>query len=99
MRQSHSCPKCHHDHILILSRVDQVTDAYGRVQPWRIAHVPQNIAGYPLPGGEPIDAGLIQAYICKRCGYTEFYTQDPESIPVDGKTVREVTGGARGPYR
>jgi hypothetical protein len=101
MRTSHICPKCRGSRILVLPRIDQVVDEYGQVQAWRIARVPEHMDGYPLPGGEPVTAGLVQAYICKACGYTEFYTRDPEAIPVDGKAVRELSGGQGGgsPYR
>jgi hypothetical protein len=80
--------------------VEQVVDKYGRVEAWRIARVPEQVEGFPLPGGEPVAAGVVQAYICKACGYTEFYTRDPEAIPVDGKAVREINGPEGGsPYR
>lgn len=100
MRTKHICPKCRHDKVLVLPRVDQIVDQYGRVEAWRIARVPEQMDGYPLPGGEPVTAGVVQAYICRSCGYTEFYTRDPESIPVDGKVVRELSGAKnKGPYR
>ena len=63
--------------------------------PWRLAR---------LPGeeGRPRSdiTGLVEAYICKQCGYTEFYTRHPEGIPIDGRYVREIkpTGGGA-PYR
>jgi ribosomal protein S27AE len=100
MRHTQTCPKCGNNELLVVSRVDQVVDQYGRVEPWRIARVPESMEGFPLPGGEPVTAGVIEAYICRRCGYTELYTRDPDSIPVDGKVVREVAGPEKkGPYR
>lgn len=101
MRRTHTCPKCQSDRVLHLARVDQQVDRYGQVEAWRIARVPQQMEGFPLPGGEPVVAGIVQAYICRACGYTEFYTRDPEAIPIDGTLVRELTGGGdkRGPYR
>ena len=30
--------------------------------------------------------------MCRGCGFTEFYTVDPEQIPVDGKYVHEIKG-------
>jgi hypothetical protein len=101
MRRTHTCPKCQCDRILHLARIDQQVDPYGRIEPWHIARVPQPIEGFPLPGGEPVVAGQIQAYICRACGFTELYTRDPEGIPVDGTLVRELVGGSdrSGPYR
>jgi predicted nucleic-acid-binding Zn-ribbon protein len=37
-------------------------------------------------------AGLLEAYVCRACGYTEWYTRDPQSIPADGQIVVERTG-------
>ncbi len=102
MRRTHTCPKCQNERILHLSRIDQQVDQYGQIEAWRIARVPQPIEGFPLPGGEPVVTGVVQAYICKACGYTELYTRDPEAIPVDGTLVREIVGGRDdkgGPYR
>lgn len=100
MRNTHTCPKCQGNHILHLARVDQQVDPYGQIEAWRIARVPQQMAGFPLPGGEPVLAGVVQAYICRACGYTELYTRDPEAIPIDGTLVRELVGPDRGgPYR
>ena len=100
MRNSNTCPKCRGTHLLVLPRVEQEVDKYGRVEAWRIARVPERVEGFPLPGGEPVAAGVVQAYICKACGFTELYTRDPEAIPVDGKAVREITGPeGGGPYR
>ena len=101
MRRTLICPKCEGDHILHLARIDQQVDPYGKIEAWRIARVPKPIQGFPLPGGEPVVAGVVQAYICRACGFTEFYTRDPEAIPVDGTLVRELVGGSdkSGPYR
>ena len=92
MRQTHVCPKCGNNRLLAIARVDRVLDEYGRVESWHIARVPEPVDTFPLPGGEPVDAGIVQAYVCKECGFTEFYTEDPESIPVDGNIVSEIVG-------
>jgi hypothetical protein len=44
-------------------------------------------------------AGLVEAYVCKECGFTEFHTREPESIEVDGKMVRELVGPEAQPFR
>jgi hypothetical protein len=100
MQRSQTCPKCQGNHILLIARVALLADAYGREEPLHIARVPAGVEGFPLPGGEPVPAGLVQAYVCRACGYTELYTRDPQSIPIDGSTVRELIGSERtGPYR
>jgi hypothetical protein len=100
VKSRHVCPKCQGNHILFISRLDHVVDPYGQVEPWHVARVPEAVAGFPLPGGEPVSAGLVQAYVCRGCGYTELYTRDASSIPVDGTLVRELVGPEKsGPYR
>jgi hypothetical protein len=34
--------------------------------------------------------GLIEAYACRGCGFTEFYTQQPEEIPIDEANATEI---------
>jgi hypothetical protein len=44
------------------------------------------------------NVGRVEAYVCRGCGFTEFYTKDLGDIPVDGKYVVAIEGG-RAPYR
>lgn len=112
MRNSRCCPKCKHNHILFLTQVaDKVGEMGTRLDdgleegvrtgasyPWRIGRVPSgDKSWHSIDEGT---AGLVQAYICKKCGYTELYTRDPQSIPVDGTIVQELVGPeVRGVYR
>lgn len=44
--------------------------------------------------------GLIEAYICRNCGFTELYTQRPGDIPVHELAgTEEFEVGSSGPYR
>ena len=63
--------------------------------PMRLARVanPKNPTGSDWSMSAKVaTAGLLEAYVCRACGYTEWYTRDPEAIPVDGKVVVELTG-------
>ena len=49
---------------------------------------------------EPI--GIIVAYVCQQCGFTELYTMDPGAIPIGpqyGTDVVEVAPRKDGPFR
>jgi predicted nucleic-acid-binding Zn-ribbon protein len=74
MRDSHTCPKCQHGEVLF---VPQLADRDDRdvVRPL-VLHV--------LEYGWKEDAefGRLQAYVCRKCGFTELYTQDVGSIPI-----------------
>lgn len=84
MRASLRCPKCQHGEIVVLRHVagDQV---------------------YLAREGIGDDARTWrrtaprEAYVCRACGYTEYYTRDVAAIPVDGELVELLT--APGPYR
>jgi len=104
MRKSGSCPKCQSRAILCISQIADSYGRGGfeglneglesgpmqrKANPWRLARI-------PYPGRrswgtvEIATAGLVEAYVCKDCGFTEFYTKDPGEIPVDGVYVREI---------
>jgi ribosomal protein S27AE len=34
--------------------------------------------------------GLLEAYACRRCGFTELYTQHPDEIPIDEAHATEL---------
>ena len=108
------CPKCDHRRTLHLTQitdstgerageqrlvVDAAVDAteVGPSLPWRIARTcPPGVHRSSVV----MAAGLVEAYACAACGFTEFYIRDPDLIPVDGKHVREVKGPEnKGPFR
>jgi hypothetical protein len=44
--------------------------------------------------------GLIVAYVCRRCGFTELYTTDAQQIPIGPEYGTRLLGeGEGGPYR
>ena len=50
----------------------------------------------------PPDAGfgVFETYICKRCGFVDWYCQDPDSIPIGPEFMtEEVDSDASEPYR
>jgi hypothetical protein len=38
--------------------------------------------------GKPL--GILEAYACRRCGFTELYTQRPDEIPIDEDHATEI---------
>ena len=44
--------------------------------------------------------GMFEAYICKRCGFVDWYCHDPENIPISpGYMTEEIDSDAAEPYR
>lgn len=100
MRESHVCPKCRHNRILLVKQVADEAE-YG-AGPMRVARALDDARTFwtGKPTTTEVSAGLLSAAICKRCGFTELYTNDPSAIPVDGDWVKEVAGPEpEGPYR
>jgi predicted nucleic-acid-binding Zn-ribbon protein len=97
MRKQHVCPKCRHNHILLIENVADAGEFSTELRP---LHVAIAFKGISFFGNEQlVSAGRLTAAVCKQCGYTELYTAAPALIPVDGKYVREVVGPEPAPYR
>ncbi len=74
MRDSHVCPKCAHREVLFLPHVADRDDR-DYVRPLSL-HVKHH-------DWRDEELGQLQAYVCRKCGYTELYTLEPESLAVD----------------
>lgn len=114
MRTKHICPKCDHREILYVTQIadaighyenPEVTNARplsqhhaGLSKPMRIARVPNKAKSFWNSANGQL-SGVLRAYVCRACGYTEFYTELPETIPVDEDLVRLLKGPPKEPYR
>jgi hypothetical protein len=74
MKSSNVCPKCGHHEILFFPQIADRDDK-DRVRPL-VAHVTH----YDWKDDEEI--GVLQAYVCRSCGFTELYTTEPQAIPI-----------------
>jgi predicted nucleic-acid-binding Zn-ribbon protein len=107
MKQSHVCPKCRGNRLLHLTQVADTAGSGQQHNPkvrtsaasraWRLVRSLVESSEYFGPTGSQTRSfvaatGVVEAYICRSCGYTEFYTRDVGQIPVDGKVVREIAG-------
>jgi hypothetical protein len=44
--------------------------------------------------------GILEMYICTRCGFTEWYCRDPEAIPIGEEYgTEQLDASGQGPYR
>lgn len=90
MRKTGICTKCSHNQLLHVSAIADTGEFASEIRAMRLAVV---LTGYGMFGGEKTErAGELSAVVCKRCGYTELYVRDPESIQPDGKYVTELSG-------
>lgn len=94
MKNTRVCPKCAGEGIL---KVSEVADK----APGEDGGVLSIFARISEEGlGEWESLGVFEAYVCERCGYTEWFVQDPGSLPVDGAIVQRLEPEKnKGPYR
>jgi len=43
--------------------------------------------------------GILEIYVCRGCGYTEWYCADPASVPIGPQFMTELVESETGPYR
>jgi predicted nucleic-acid-binding Zn-ribbon protein len=75
MRTTHCCPKCDHREVLFLPQLADRDDDHN-VRPL-VVHVVE------FDWRDDAEFGRIQAYVCRKCGYTELYTKGADSLPID----------------
>jgi predicted nucleic-acid-binding Zn-ribbon protein len=96
MRESHVCPKCRHNHILQIATVPDNDGEYST----KNLQIAVTFLGEGWFGDKLGTGGTVSACVCRRCGYTELYTKRPETLPIDGRYVKELIGPEpEGPYR
>ncbi len=75
MKNGGTCPKCNHHEILFFPQIADRDDK-DNVRPL-VVHVVH------YDWKDDSELGKIQAYVCRSCGFTELYTPDAKSIPVE----------------
>lgn len=111
MKISLACPKCESRRLWRVEKlkyVDHVQQS-ATSRPLRLA-LARKVANPPEQGAlqriwhgsqDSYDAGVIDAYVCAQCGYTELYARDIEELehnPEDGVHLIDTTA-QRGKYR
>ncbi len=74
MRTNHVCPKCSGREILFVPHIAD-RDDIDSVRPLML-----HVVNYDW---KDLEVGALQAYVCRKCGFTELYTHQPDAIPVD----------------
>ena len=91
------CPLCEHNEI-----VEAVPAEFGEsnmeVSQQAITYDPR----WLMSGRNPVyPHGKLMVYVCRRCGYVQWFAENPEGIPIGAEyQTRLIEGeGERGPYR
>jgi hypothetical protein len=91
-----TCPLCRHNEIVEAGP----TDLYGEL-PWQKPMVVTRGVG---KHGKPIDQdghGRLALFVCRQCGFSQWFTADPQTIPIKGEYLTRIIKGPEpeGPYR
>jgi hypothetical protein len=67
-----------------------------------LKRVPSGSKAFAVRPPQPQEGfGMLEACICRRCGFVDWYCQDPDSIPIGPEYMTEEVdaGGSGDPYR
>lgn len=98
MRKTGICTKCSNNQLLHVGAVADTGEYSSEIREMHLAIL---FTGIGFFGDEKrASAGRLSAVVCRKCGYSELYVLDPESITPDNKYVTEIVGPAStGPLR
>ena len=93
------CPLCKHNEVLETEPSDLGDQNVS--YPMAAARIPliRRFLGLSYKDGESL-VGTLRTFICRRCGFTQWFTVKPEDIPIaPGNGVRLLTTEPVRPYR
>lgn len=90
------CPLC--DHPEVIEAVPSVSGRYGDA--YHLALSEGRRTDGKTWEDTRVEIGPLTSFTCRACGFTQWFAQNPQSIPIgDGFHTRIVEGPKRGPYR
>lgn len=89
-----SCPLCSH-HEIVMTTPREIADDSSL----RPIHAHAHVKGTLVATTERY--GRLSAYVCRACGYTQWFASNPEDIPIgEGHATRLIKGATpAGPHR
>jgi hypothetical protein len=112
VRPPRPCARCNHPE-LIRALVRELTVDPGndpnfrRSVPMAVTYTPNlnySLWNGNLKGTDGVDEtrprGILELYVCMKCGLCEWYCRDPKAIPIGDEWGTEIVSGeSKGPYR
>jgi hypothetical protein len=99
------CPRCNHTEF-IRAQMRELTTSPERYSvreavPMAVTYTPRIYPGGSLMGVEPSSPyGILEMYVCIKCGFTEWYCRNPHEIPIaEEYGTEKVDVGRETPYR
>lgn len=111
VRRALPCQRCNHPE-LIRALARELTTGAGELgsrelHPMTVALVPVANVGFFTGRAKGVEqgrfeklTGVLEMYVCRRCGFTEWYCRDPHNVPIGEEYGTElVTVETDDPYR
>jgi hypothetical protein len=100
-RPRRPCQRCNHDRLIRaipreLSLLESSTPTSG---PMFATYEIRSWARTVEPIHPRSGFGILEIYICRQCGFVEWYCQDPERIPIGPEYMTEEVTIGDGPFR
>jgi hypothetical protein len=99
------CARCNHT-IFIRAQIRELTTSPARYStreavPMAVTYTPWRSPDGALSGCEPSSPyGILELYVCAKCGFTEWYCRNPHEIPIAEEFGTEKVDVSRtSPYR
>jgi hypothetical protein len=91
------CPLCKHNKIIRQVEPDDPEEtSHGAcsLAPFCVAHEHKRFGGM-------IGYGTFNAHVCQRCGYAQWFAENPSDVPIGEKHFTDLVTGPEpeGPYR
>jgi hypothetical protein len=88
------CPQCGHDEVIEAAQAEFTGQDATATFPMCVTYDER----WVFPGQNPrYGHGPLYLYVCRRCGFCQWYAQNPESIPVsEGQRTRLIKGRQSG---
>jgi len=108
-RPPRPCARCDHDELIRAIVRERGADTWRsqRLAPLGVTFRKQtvlSVSGHERELDEPDlrePAGIFEVYVCRSCGFTEWYVVEPERVPIGPEFATELVAVPRGggPWR
>ena len=83
------CPVCQHNQVIEAVVRDLLEDS---AEYKAVTYEAVNF-GNIVPVYERVPHGVLRMYVCRQCGYTQWFADEPQNIPIGEKYLTKIVYG------
>ena len=94
------CPLCRHNKIITGPAPDRSGEYHDpRQASAAVSHRNQEFLWWGMK--DEVSVGLLQIFVCRDCGFTQHFTEEPASIPIGEEHLTRIIEGpkSKAPFR